>query len=93
MAALKEFGAPLHEVTQEDFEKQGLVFQVGVAPRRIDILTSIDAVEFPEAWESREEVRVAGLTVPVIGREELIKNKLATGRLEDRADAMSLQDD
>lgn len=93
MAALKEFGAPLHEIRQEDFEKPGVVFQIGVAPRRIDILTSIDAVEFPDAWDDREEVRVAGLAVPVIGRAELIKNKLATGRLKDRADAMSLQED
>jgi hypothetical protein len=91
MEALENFGAPLHEILQEDFEKADLVFQIGVAPRRIDILTSIDAVEFSEAWVGREEVRVSGLDVPVIGRPELIRNKLATGRTKDLADAEWLQ--
>ena len=91
MEALENFGAPLHEIEQEDFEKADIVFQVGVAPRRIDILTSIDAVEFSEAWDGREEVRVSGLDVPVIGRPELIRNKLATGRMKDLADAAWLQ--
>jgi hypothetical protein len=91
MEALENFGAPLHEIEQEDFEKADIVFQVGVAPRRIDILTSIDAVEFSEAWDGREEVRVSGLDVPVIGRPELIRNKLATGRTQDLADAAWLQ--
>ncbi len=93
MEALENFGAPLHEIQQEDFQEPDLVFQIGVAPRRIDILTSIDAVEFSEAWDGRKEVRVSGLTVPVIGRAELIKNKLSTGRLKDQADAASLQDE
>lgn len=93
MEALENFGAPLHEIQQEDFQEPDLVFQIGVAPRRIDILTSIDAVEFSEAWNGRKEVRVSGLTVPVIGRAELIKNKLSTGRLKDQADAASLQDE
>ncbi|MDQ3862338.1 MAG: hypothetical protein M3317_02320 [Actinomycetota bacterium] len=91
MEALRNFGAPLHEIEQEDFEKADVVFQIGVVPRRIDILTSIDAVEFPEAWGGREEVRVSGLDVPVIGRPELIRNKLATGRTRDLADAEWLQ--
>jgi hypothetical protein len=78
MEALGSFGAPLHEIEQEDFEKAEMVFQIGVAPRRIAILTSIDAVEFTEAWDGREEVRVSGLEVSVIGRPELIRNKLAT---------------
>lgn len=93
MEALENFGAPLHEIRQGDFQEPDLVFQIGVAPRRIDILTSIDAVEFSEAWDGRKEIRVSGLTVPVIGRAELIKNKLSTGRLKDRADAASLQDE
>ena len=63
------------------------MFQIGVAPRRIDILTSIDAVEFEEAWPRRQEVEVAGSTVPVIGRHHLLRNKRATGRPQDLADA------
>ena len=80
MDALARFGA-------RDFETPGTVFQIGVAPRRVDILTSIDAVEFEEAWPTREEVEVAGLKVPVIGRHHLLQNKLATGRPKDLADA------
>lgn len=91
MDALETFGAPLHEIRQDDFEQADVVFQIGVAPRRIDILTSIDGVEFSDAWEGRHEVRVSGITVPVIGRPELIKNKLSTGRTKDLADAEWLQ--
>lgn len=90
--ALKKFGAPLSEVSEEDFHRPDIVFQIGVAPRRIDILTSIDAVQFSEAWENRIEVVVSGITVPVIGRSDLIRNKLSTGRTKDLADAEWLQE-
>ncbi len=93
MDALASFGAPLHQIEARDFETPGTVFQIGVAPRRIDILTSIDAVEFEEAWPAREEVEVAGLKVPVIGRHHLLKNKRATGRPKDLADAAWLAGD
>jgi hypothetical protein len=53
VAALGAFGAPLHDVGEDDFGRAGLVFQIGVAPLRIDILTSIDAVDFGEAWHAR----------------------------------------
>ena len=65
VAALSLFGAPLHEVEARDFEGPDTLFQIGVAPQRIDVLTSIDAVDFDEAWPDRVEVQVAGLTVPV----------------------------
>ena len=87
MDALARFGAPLHQIEARDFETSGTAFQIGVAPRRIDILTSIDAVEFEEAWPRRQEVEVAGSTVPVIGRHHLLRNKRATGRPQDLADA------
>lgn len=93
MKALARFGAPLHQIEARDFETPGTVFQIGVAPRRVDILTSIDAVEFEEAWPSREEVEVAGLKVPVIGRRHLLQNKRATGRPKDLADAAWLARD
>jgi hypothetical protein len=91
MAALARFGAPLHEIEARDFETPGIVFQVGVAPRRIDILTTIDAVDFEAAWSEREEVEVAGSRVPVISRRQLLRNKRATGRPKDRADAIWLE--
>ena len=63
------------------------------APRRIDLLTSIDAVEFEEAWQEREEVEVVGLKVPVVGRRHLLRNKRATGRPKDEADALWLENE
>lgn len=93
MAALERFGAPLQQISQQDFETPGAIFQIGVAPQRIDILTLIDAVEFDEAWSERQEVEVAGLKVPVIGRRHLTLNKRATGRPKDLADAAWLEEE
>jgi hypothetical protein len=92
-AALIEFGAPLqsHGITEEDFQAPGLVYQIGLPPRRIDLITSIDALDFEEAWIGRIEIDLLGVKVPVIGRAELIKNKLATGREKDRVDVRLLQ--
>lgn len=91
MAALTRFGAPTHEVEARDFEAPGVVFQIGVAPRQIDILTSIDAVDFDAAWPEREEVEVVELKIPVIGRRHLLRNKRAAGRPKDLADAAWLE--
>jgi hypothetical protein len=88
--ALTLFGAPLSQITEKDFLTKGIVYQIGVAPRRIDILTSIDGVEFDEAWPRRVEVKIDGLKIPVISREHLLKNKKSTGRLQDAADASRL---
>ncbi|MDA8120960.1 MAG: hypothetical protein M0Z38_00145 [Deltaproteobacteria bacterium] len=65
--------------------------QVGVIPRRIDILTSIDGVDFDEAWRDRTEVDIEDLKVPVIGRLHLIRNKKAVGRQQDLADIARLE--
>lgn len=89
--ALARFGAPLSGVTLEEFEEPGVVFQIGVAPRRIDILTSIDGIDFGDAWESRNAVEVDGIQVTVIGREDLVKNKKAVGRPQDLADVALLE--
>jgi hypothetical protein len=93
MAALMRFGAPLHQVQERDFETPDTVFQIGVAPRRIDILTAIDAVDFETAWEARTVVEVSGLNVPVISRPHLLQNKRSTGRPQDQADATWLEED
>jgi hypothetical protein len=91
IAALKQFGAPLNQVTASDFEKPGTVFQIGVAPRRIDIITEIDGVSFAEAFKERIIISMEELDVPVISRRLLIANKKATGREKDRLDADSLR--
>ncbi len=86
MAALKSFGAPLKDLTEQDLIRPGVVFQIGVAPLRIDVLTGIDGVEFGEAWEGRVMSKFADLTVSVISAAHLIRNKRAAGRTQDLAD-------
>jgi hypothetical protein len=90
--ALADFGAPMaaHQVRVEDFSLAGTVYQIGLPPRRIDLLTEISGVSFEEAWSSRIDATVGGLQLPFLGREALIKNKLAAGRDKDLVDANAL---
>jgi predicted nucleotidyltransferase len=89
-AALEAFGAPLHDLTRDDLARPGTVFQIGLPPLRIDILTRITGVEFAPAWERRTEADFEGVRVPVIGREDFLANKRALGRTKDLADAERL---
>jgi hypothetical protein len=89
--ALEQFGAPLHELDPTDLVSGDLVFQIGIAPSRIDILTNIGRVQFDEAWQNRVVVDVQGLAVPVIGREDLIRAKREAGRPWDLADVAELE--
>jgi hypothetical protein len=93
LAALRAFGAPLFDLTAEDLQEPGTVFQLGVVPSRIDLLTGITGVEFATAWANRIELNVEGLTVPCIGRADLVANKRATGRAKDLADVELLERD
>jgi hypothetical protein len=67
------------------------VFQIGVPPNRIDILTSIDGVAFETAWRNKRPATALGCTFAVLGRQELIVNKRATGRPKDAADVAALE--
>lgn len=93
LRALRDFGAPIdaHGLTEADFERPGTVYQLGVPPRRIDLLTGISGVTFDEAWPEHIDVTVGGLTFPVIGRAALLRNKHATGRDKDLLDAKALE--
>jgi hypothetical protein len=91
--ALVAFGAPLDELRRGDLATPGIVFQIGIAPNRIDILTSISGVSFEEAWPARLNAEVAGRTIPVLGRDHLLANKRATARLRDLADVEDLERD
>ncbi len=90
MRALAEFGAPLNDVTEADFAKPGVVFQIGLPPRRIDVLTQLTGLEFADAWASRERGRFGDLSVDFIGRDAFIRNKRATGRAKDLVDVDEL---
>ncbi len=63
-----------------------MVVQLGVEPCRIDLLTSISGVEFEDAWQNKVTVEVDGLELYVLSREDLLKNKAATGREKDKGD-------
>ena len=91
--ALTAFGAPLqaHGITASDFEMLGNVYQIGVPPRRIDLLTEITGVTFDEAWSTRMAVSVSGRRFSVLGREALLRNKRASGRDKDLVDAAALE--
>jgi hypothetical protein len=89
--ALAQFGAPLEGMSPADFE-DGSTFQIGQPPERIDILQRIDGVSFDEAWQNRIEGSIDGDTpANVISREDLIRNKLATGREQDILDVKVLR--
>jgi hypothetical protein len=89
--ALTAFGAPLHELTRDDLQTPGIVFQIGVVPCRIDLLTTISGVSFEEAWNRRVLLEVAGTTAPFLSLDDLLRNKRATGRTKDLADAEELE--
>ncbi len=91
LKALQAFGAPLHDLSEADLTIPSLVFQIGVPPMRIDILTEIDGVEFADAWPTRVLVRFADQEVGVLSREHLIQNKCAAGRTQDLADVERLE--
>jgi hypothetical protein len=89
--SLAAFGAPLHEIDERTFVTPGIVFQIGVAPRRIDIITTISGVDFGSAYPQRLTADVDGLCIPVLSYEDLVKNKRATGRDKDCLDADRLE--
>ncbi len=89
--ALARFGAPLSSLTPADFALPGNFYQVGMPPVRIDIIMSIDGVEFGEAWDNRNQSPVGSQLAWFIGRQELIRNKRASGRHIDLHDAEQLE--
>jgi hypothetical protein len=90
--ALRQFGAPLFDLTVDDLTRPDTVFQMGMPPARIDILAGITGVTFDEAWSRRILVEVEGLSVPVLSKEDFIANKRLVGRPKDRADLALLDD-
>jgi len=89
--ALKRFGAPLSRMNVSDFHTPDIVYQIGLPPQRIDILTSVSGVEFEAAWRERMSIGVEDLTVSVMGLRQLYENKLSSGRDKDVLDAKILK--
>jgi hypothetical protein len=91
MRALQRFGAPLHNLTAEDLQRDGTVFQIGIAPRRIDIITEATGLEFEEVYERSQPIAIEGIEVRIPSIADLIRNKRSTGRTKDLADAEALE--
>lgn len=84
--ALISFGAPVSELSESDLSTPDVVFQIGLAPRRIDIMTTITGVTFEDAWATRAEATYGDVGFPIIGIDALMKNKKALGRPKDLVD-------
>jgi hypothetical protein len=88
--ALDAFGFAGLGLTEDDFSQPDRVVQLGYPPYRIDILTSIEGVQFDEAWSRRVVLELDGILVPFIGRDDLLTNKRVAGRPQDIADVERL---
>jgi hypothetical protein len=91
-AALVAFGAPMADLAVDDLTQPHIVFQFGMAPARVDVMTTIDAVTFLEAWNNRVEAHLSGIPISVISLQDLIRNKEAASRDSDRLDLKRLRE-
>jgi len=89
--ALATFDAPSGDINEQDFSTPGVVYQIGVPPGRIDILTDLTGVTFQEAWDGRVRRPFGDVDVEFIGREAFLRNKRATGRPKDLGDIDGLE--
>lgn len=88
--ALGEFGAPLKNISPEDFTRKDMVYQIGVEPVRIDIIMGLSGIDFHTAWKARKKSDYAGISVNMIGIEDLKRSKLAAKRPQDLLDLSKL---
>jgi len=92
LRALRRFGAPLQNITRKDLQTEGTVFQIGVAPRRIDIITAASGLNFEEAFRQSLAVDIDGIEAHIPSLADLISNKRASGHMKDLADAEALEE-
>lgn len=93
MKVLTDFGFGSLGLKEEDFEKNDQVIQLGVAPVRVDIITSISGVNWDDAIRGSIQGKYDDIPVNYLGKKELIKNKQTTGRKKDLADLEALGED
>jgi hypothetical protein len=91
LRALHRFGTPLHNLSKEDLQKDGTIFQIGVAPRRIDIITTASGLQFDDAYEKSLSLNIEGIELHIPSIDDLIRNKRAVGRTKDMADVEALE--
>lgn len=90
LKALREFGFGSVGLSEADFQQPGAIVQLGYPPARIDLLSSIDGVQFAECYPRRKLVSVSGVELPILHLDDFRANKLASGRAKDLADLESL---
>lgn len=86
MQALKNFGAPLMNISEEDFTSDDIVVQLGVEPSRIDLITRISGLSYEQAWDNKVPVTVSDLDFFVLAKSDLLINKTAADRDKDKGD-------
>jgi len=91
LRALQRFGAPLHNITAADLQRDDTIFQIGVAPRRIDIITGASGLRFDDTYSHSSEVDIDGIKTRIPSIDDMITNKKASGRMKDLADAETLE--
>ena len=91
LRSLRRFGAPLHNLTKKDLLKDGTIFQIGVAPRRIDIITAASGLRFEPTYRNSIAINIEGIEVRIPSIDDLILNKRAIGRTKDLADVEALE--
>jgi hypothetical protein len=89
--ALKEFGAPLKDVSERDFTDKELVYQIGIEPNRIDIMMGIGKMRFSTAWKKRRKSTYGDVRINILGKSDLIRSKMIAGRPRDLLDASELK--
>ncbi len=91
--ALTAFGAPLTEngVSATDFTHPGVVYQMGVPPNRIDVLTAVEALRFESCWQRRVSATYGDVPVAYLAKADLITNKRAVARPQDLLDVAALE--
>ena len=90
-AALAAFGAPLADLSEEDLAAEGTIFQIGVAPNRIDVITTVDALDFAACFARATRTTYGGVPIRALAREDLLINKKAVGRPQDLLDVENLE--
>jgi hypothetical protein len=88
--ALAKFGAPLKDVTPADFQNPEIIYQIGIEPIRIDVMSAISGVQFKTAWRNAVKGNYAGQPIRIIGLKDLLRSKRAAARPQDLLDIASL---
>ncbi|MBU0759559.1 MAG: hypothetical protein KKC66_05415 [Candidatus Omnitrophica bacterium] len=84
--ALKQFGAPLRDIRLKDFTNERMVYQIGIAPIRVDIIMGLPGISFDLAWKNRVRSKYEDTQINIIGIKDLIKSKKKANRPHDRLD-------